>query len=78
MSERRFWLVPVYGFDHIAAVAESAGKAKSATFRAAQDAGYYHGRDGFRRFLSDVGQPIEVRESEARQRVGHHKMVGEA
>ena len=77
MSAKRFWLVPLYGFDHIAAVADTASKAKFAVYKAAREAGYYAGRDGFRSFLSDVGLPVNVRESEARARVGHHKMVGQ-
>lgn len=54
----RFWSVRVYGFDgspHDPIVDRpTAGAARYAAFRAIREAGYFSGRDGFRRFLSEV------------------------
>lgn len=74
---KQYWLIPVYGFDAQVAVGDTASQAKYATFRAAQDAGYYSGPDGFRKFLFDAGQPSKITESAARAILGHFKAHGQ-
>lgn len=51
----RFWSVKVYGlgmgiYDPVVA-SDTPGGAKYATYKAAREAGYYQGKDGFFRFL---------------------------
>lgn len=46
------WNVDVYGFDTVVVPALTAGAAKYAVWRAASEAGYYAGRDGFGEMLA--------------------------
>lgn len=50
----RRYLICLDGFDSHERVAASASKARYADFRAAQDAGYFTGRHGFREYLARV------------------------
>lgn len=72
----KFWNVPVYGFDDIVALAQKPSNARWAVFRHGNDAGYYTGRDGFARFLVDVGRVCELTAQQARTRIGGHAPVG--
>ncbi len=47
---RRFMVSP-YGFDAHLVEAQNAAKAKYIDFKAAREAGYFQGRDGFWRYL---------------------------
>ena len=47
-----YWNVDVYGFDTVVVPALTAGAAKYAVWRAASEAGYYAGRDGFGEMLA--------------------------
>jgi len=60
----------------IVALAPTAAKARWATFRVARDAGYYEGRDGFSRFLSDVGHISEITAINAQSRISGHRPIG--
>lgn len=48
----KHWRLRFDGFGDAIEVAETASKAKWQSFVRAQDAGWFLGRDGFRRFLS--------------------------
>jgi hypothetical protein len=76
MADLKFWNVPIYGYDDIVAVALKPSKARWAVFLQGKEAGYYDGRDGFSRFLTDVGRIVEITADQARQRIGGHKPVG--
>lgn len=72
----KFWNVPVYGYDDIVALAATSGKARWRVFLLGKDAGHFNGRDGFSRFLTDVGRIREISAQEARRQIGGHSPVG--
>lgn len=74
---RRYWRIPVRGFDDQIAVGETAGKARYAVFQSGRDAGYFDGPDGFRRFLECSCSPIEISQDDALAIVGRHRVHGE-
>lgn len=47
----RHWIVEPYGFGAHVVAAPTRDAARYRSFRAAKEAGYFQGRDGFRRFV---------------------------
>ena len=74
---KQFWLIPVDGFDAQVAVGETERAARWAVFSAGKEAGYFDGKDGFRRFLQASGKPAKITEAAARTIIGDHKAAGE-
>jgi hypothetical protein len=74
---KQYWLIAVDGFDPQVAVGETERSARWAVFSAGKEAGYFGGKDGFRRFLRASGKPATITEAAARAIIGGHKAAGE-
>lgn len=74
---KQYWLIPVDGFDPQVAVGETERAARWAVFKAGKEAGYFDGKDGFRRFLRASGKPAKITEAAKRAIMGDHKVAGE-